>query len=137
MKAFVLDCSITMTWCFADEATSSTDTLLESLVDVQAIVPGIWPLEVANVLLVAEKRGRLTEVDASRFLSLVQTLPVTVDGATSQRALRETLSLAREQNLSSYDAAYLDLAIREGIPLATLDEGLRAAATQIGVPLAL
>ena len=135
MTRFVLDCSVTMAWCFDDEATPCTDGVRDGLVDARAIVPSLWPLEVGNVLLVAERRNRLRKADATRFLALLQALPITVDQGTSQRALREILNLAREQELSSYDAAYLELAIREGLALATLDDRLKEAAARVGVPL--
>jgi len=135
LTRFVLDCSVTMAWCFADEATSYTNGVRDALIVTRAVVPSLWPLEVANVLLVAERRNRLEKVDSIRFLSLLQALPIAVDQGTSQRALREILDLAREQELSSYDATYLELALREGLPLATLDDRLKDAAARVDVPL--
>ena len=135
MTRFVLDCSVTMAWCFDDEATPYTNSVRDALVDIRAVVPSLWPLEVANVLLVAERRNRLEKADTTRFLALLQALPIRVDQGTSQRALREILDLAREQELSSYDASYLELAIREGLPLATLDGRVKDAAARVGVPL--
>lgn len=135
MTRFVLDCSVTMAWCFDDEATPYTNGVRDALIDARAIVPSLWPLEVANVLLVAERRNRLEKADTMRFPTLLQALPITVDQSTSQRALREILDLARDQGLSSYDAAYLELALREGLPLATLDGRLKDAAARVGVPL--
>jgi predicted nucleic acid-binding protein len=129
---FVLDCSVTMAWCFGDEATSYTNGVRDALVGARAVVPSLWPLEVANVLLVAERRHRLGKTDTARFLALLQALPITVDQGTSQRAFREILDVAREQELSSYDAAYLELALREGLRLATLDDQLKDAAARVG-----
>lgn len=133
MNRFVLDNSVVMAWYFEDEANAYTTAVLESLAEGEALVPAIWPLEVANVLLVGERRGRSTEARTSRFIALLEALPIRVDAATPQRALSSILTLAREQRLSAYDAAYLDLAMREGLPLATQDQALRRAAEACGV----
>ena len=135
MNRFVLDNSIVMAWYFEDEANDYTSAILESLAENEALVPTIWPLEVANVLLVGERKGRSTEARTSRFIALLDALPIRVDAATSRRALSEILTLAREQRLSAYDAAYLDLAMREGLSLATQDQALRRAAAACGVGL--
>ena len=133
MSRFVLDNSVVMAWYFEDEANDFTAAILQSLASSEALVPTIWPLEVANVLLVGERRGRSTEARTSRFIALLDALPIRVDAATSQRALSEILTLAREQRLSAYDAAYLELAMREGVSLATQDQALRRAAEACGV----
>ena len=130
---FVLDCSVTVAWCFEDEATPYADAILGRLETGEAVVPSLWPLEVANVLLVGERRKRLTEADTSRFVTLLRNLPIFVDEETSRRALDPVLTLARQQGLSSYDAAYLELAMREGCELATLDDRLRETAARVGV----
>ena len=135
MSRFVLDCSVAMAWCFEDETTPLGDAALDALSAGEALVPAIWPLEVANVVLVGERRGRLAEADTTRFVALLGALPITVDVETPQRALKEVLTLARERGLSSYDAAYLELAMREGLALATLDAGLKRAAKRLGVSL--
>lgn len=135
MSRFVLDNSVVMAWYFEDEANAYTAAILEAMAAGEAMVPSIWPLEVANVLLVGEKRGRSTEARTSRFIALLEALPIRVDAATSQHALSSILTLAREQRLSAYDAAYLDLAMREGVPLATQDQALRRAAEACGVEL--
>ena len=122
-----------MAWCFREEASSYAESVLQSLSAAEAVAPSLWPLEVANVLLVGERRHRITPADSSRFLALLGTLPITVDPETSRRALDSILSLARVHRLSSYDAAYLDAAMRHGLPLATLDDGLKKAAKSIGV----
>jgi len=137
MERFVLDNSIVMAWCFEDESNALADAVLEQLQTKLAIVPAIWPLEVGNVLLVAERRGRLSEADSSRFLTMLSNLPIQSEIETRQRAMSNILFLAREHKLSTYDASYLDLAMREGVPLASLDKGLRRAAAQCQVPLAL
>jgi predicted nucleic acid-binding protein len=134
-EEFVLDNSVAMVWGFDDEADPYAEALLDLMPTAQAYVPTLWPLEVANVLLVGERRKRITPADTSKFLSLLGSFPIVVDDETTARAWSETLSLARAQNLSVYDAAYLELAMRRGLPLATLDEKLKAAASAVGVSL--
>ena len=131
----VLDNSVVMAWCFRDVGDGYADGVLGSLAGNEALVPGIWPLEVANVLVAAERCRRLTETDSARFLSLLADLPIRVIQEPPQRVTGEILALARETGLSSYDASYLDLAMREEAPLATLDDGLRKAAGRVGVQL--
>lgn len=132
---FVLDCSVTMAWCFDDEATPHTDGIRDSLADAAAVVPSIWPLEIANATIVGERRNRLDEARSRRFITLLESLPITVDDETSSHAFSDTRHLARTYQLSAYDAAYLELAIRRGLPLACLDGKLKAAATAAGVSL--
>jgi predicted nucleic acid-binding protein len=133
--AIVLDGSVTMVWGFDDEADSYAEAVLDRMPDLQAFVPSVWPLEVANALLVGERRRRTTPADAARFLAILGTFPITVDADTAAHAWHETTHLARAHGLSSYDAAYLELAIRLGLPLASLDDKLKAAAVAVGVPL--
>jgi len=130
---FVLDNSIVMAWCFEDEPSATADEILESLKQSKAMVPAIWSLEVGNVPLVAERRGRLSEADSTRFLSMISSLPIHSEPETQQRAMSDILFLAREQQLSTYDASYLDLAMRQGIPMATLDKHLIHAAKRCQV----
>lgn len=132
---FVLDCSVTMAWCFVDEATPDTDRIRDTLADVRAVVPSLWPIEVANATIVGERRKRLDEARSGRFLSLLGGLPIVVDDRTVTQAWAETRHLARAHNLSAYDATYLELAIRRGLPLACLDGKLKTAAQAVGVPL--
>ncbi len=132
---FVVDASVVMSWCFADEADGYADGVLDRLAQEEAVVPSIWPLEIGNVLLVAERRKRLSEADSARFLALLAELPIVVESEPPQRMLREIIALAREFGLSTYDAAYLDLAMRLGLPLATHDAALRKAAKKVRVPL--
>ena len=131
----VLDASVTLAWAFEDEENGYPDFVLESLAQANACVPIIWPLEVGNALLVAERRGRLNQAATVQFLALLWQLPIVVEPERPERLLGEILSLAREQGLSTYDATYLHLAMRHGFPLATADELLRQAATRAGVPL--
>jgi len=132
---FILDNSVAMVWGFDDEADPYAESLLDLMPTARAYVPTLWPLEVANVLLVGERRKRITPADTAAFLALLGTFPITVDDETTVRAWSETLSLARAQGLSVYDAAYLELAMRRGLPLATLDDKLKAAAQAVGVSL--
>ncbi len=134
-SAFVLDGSVTMVWGFEDEDDTYAAALLDRMPERHAHVPSLWPLEVANALIVGERRGRITPADAARFLAILDTFPITVDDETAVRAWSDTMHLARAHHLSAYDAAYLELAIRRGLPLATLDDRLKAAATAVGVPL--
>ncbi len=134
-NTFVVDNSIVMSWCFKDEANKYTDAVLDSLAESYAVVPSIWPLEVVNALLVSERRRRLSEADSIRFLTLLAQLPLTVEQEQSENAMMRILALARKHKLSSYDASYLDLAMRNGLPIATLDKNLRAAAKRAQVAI--
>jgi predicted nucleic acid-binding protein len=133
MSAFVLDCSISAAWLFEDEASPETDALLRQLRDESALVPTLWHLELGNVLIQAERRRRISAAQISVRLELIASLPIVTDGETDARALRETLALARAENLTTYDAAYLELALRRGLPLATQDKLLTLAAARSGV----
>lgn len=131
----VLDSSVTMAWCFEDETSDYADAALSSLAVDEAVVPSIWPLEVVNVLTIAERKGRTDRTGVGRFVTALSHLPIKVDDQTTAKAFSDILSLARTHQLTSYDAAYLELAIREGLELATLDEPLRRAAVAAGVRL--
>ena len=135
MPDFVLDASMALSWCFADEATDYSNEVQASLVDNTALVPTIWPLEVANVLVLAERRGRITEAERQHWLDYARSLPVEVITPTLEHILDVIAGLAVDQRLTVYDAAYLDLALREGLPLASLDDRLRTAAGNVGVSL--
>lgn len=135
VPAFVLDNSIVMAWSFADETSAYADAVLDSLAASRTIVPVLWPLEVANALLMGERRKRSTEAETIRWVGILKRLPIVIDDETNTRAWSDTIALARGHKLSAYDAAYLELAIRRRLPLATLDALLKAAATAIGVSL--
>lgn len=135
MSGFVLDCSIAVAWCFEDEASDACDVLLEQVRDEGALVPSLWHLEIANVMIQAERRGRIMTADVSLRLELLGDLPIVTDDETPSRALHEILALARAENLTSYDAAYLELAMRRGLPLATNDKRLRNAGAHTGVKI--
>jgi predicted nucleic acid-binding protein len=108
---------------------------LDRMPDLQAHVPSLWPLEVANALLVGERRRRITPAATTRFLAILSAFPINVDNETVSHAWGNTMNLARAHNLSSYDASYLELAIRLGLPLAAQDDKLKTAAKSVGVPL--
>lgn len=131
---FVVDNSVVMSWCFKDETDNYADAVLEKLTGASAVVPSIWPLEVVNVLIVAERQKRLSESDSLRFLTLLSQLPIIVEYERPE-TMTELLALARSNNLSSYDASYLNLAVRKGVPIATLYNKLIEAATRIDVPI--
>lgn len=135
---FVLDNSVCMRWCFGDgkrAELSYAERGLDALRQQNAVVPSIWGLEVANVLSRAEARGLLENQRSTAFLALLRDLRIETDTATADHALADTLDHARRYRLSSYDAAYLELALRWRLPLATLDVDLRKAAKRAGVAL--
>jgi predicted nucleic acid-binding protein len=136
VSALVIDSSAALSWCFEDEASPESDALFEQVRDQGAVVPGLWHLEVANVLLQAERRGRITTADVTMRLELIADLPIATDNETTARAWREILALARAEGLTTYDATYLELAIRRGFPLMTKDPALIAAAGRSGVAIA-
>jgi predicted nucleic acid-binding protein len=133
VSAFVVDCSLTVAWVYREEMTDHAQGVLDSLTTGQAFAPWLWPLEVANVLLVGERRSRLSEAGSRRFLTMLRALPISVESVGSDRVWDDVLPLARETGLTVYDAAYLDLAMRLGLPLATLNEQLADAASAVGV----
>ena len=134
-KSFVIDTSVVITWCFKDEASQYADSVLDSLEHFTAIAPSIWPLEVGNVLLAAERKNRLSEADSIRFIALLFELPISVDQEPPERMIKEIFALAREHKLSAYDASYLDLAMKRGIPIATLDNRLMKTAKRSNVSI--
>ena len=137
MTRLVLDCSVAVAWCFEDEASPALDALLDRVQADGAIVPPLWTLEVANVLLGAARRLRLTRETMHERLTLLDMLPVETDGQGNGPVWRSTvLALADTETLTMYDATYLELAIRRGLVLATSDKALRRAATRRGVTVA-
>ena len=124
-----------MAWCFESESDAYARSVLASIPGGPAVVPPLWLLEVANVLLVAERRRRISRADTSLFLDLLGELPLVVAEAESLSGMAALVTLGRERGLSAYDAAYLHLARRERLPLASRDRALRAAARQAGVAL--
>lgn len=133
---FVLDNSVVMRWYFGDGSASDLEyasRVLDSMASAEVLVPGVWGLEVANVLARAEAKGLTTEARTETFVGMLNRMDISTDSATSVQALSGILQLARRYNLSSYDASYLELAMREDLPLATLDDDLRRAAQRAGV----
>jgi predicted nucleic acid-binding protein len=125
-----------MAWCFEDEASPETDEIQDWLTaDARAHVPTLWHLEIANVLWACERRKRITEADSVRFLAVLEALNIMTDHQTEQHAGQKTLGLARQHGVSVYDAAYLELAMRLGLPLASKDETLRKAAQAVGLSI--
>jgi predicted nucleic acid-binding protein len=131
--SFVLDNSVALTWCFEDERTPATTALLEQVGESGALAPGLWPLEALNGLLVAERRGRLDPSKRQRLAGFLRALPISLDDETASQAWTATMGIAERFALSAYDAAYLELAQRHSLPLATLDGSLRGAAIQLGL----
>lgn len=133
---FVLDNSVTMRWFFGDgrphELAYARD-VLEAMKQASALVPVTWALEAANVIARAEAAKLVTEARSKTFIEMLDALDIVADTATFSQALSDTLHLARRYRLSSYDASYLELALREGLPLATLDGDLRRAADRAGI----
>lgn len=134
-ESLVVDCSVTMAWYFKDEATPYTNAVRAALAGRRAAVPALWPLEVANVLLMGERRKRSTQAQATTWLQFLALFPIAVDSRTPDLAFDAILDLARGHALTAYDAAYLELAIRLGVPLAARDVALEKAARAVGVPL--
>ena len=124
-----------MAWLFEDEATRTTEAILDRLKDEEALVPTLWTYEVGNVLLMAERRKRITEAQGRRFTQLLESLPIHVSDSHLKSLWNNAVVVAREHGLSVYDGTYLDLAMREGIPLATRDKALRKAAKKLGIEI--
>ena len=138
---FVIDNSVVMRWLFGDRASADIDYAERILGIMQkdgsvAMAPAVWPLEVGNVIVRAESRNLLPEARSAEFLALLQDMAIEIEFRSTERALTDTLQLARRHKLSTYDASYLELALREGLPLATNDADLRKALERTGGALA-
>lgn len=133
--SFVVDNSVALAWCFEDEQTAGIMALLDRVADAGAVAPQLWPIEALNGLLAAERRGRIDREARRRLAGLLQALPIRIDDETASRAWTTTAHLAEQHHLMAYDASYLELAMRLGLPLATSDTALIAAAQGVGVPL--
>ncbi len=137
-KRLVLDASVAVAWCFEDETTPFTERVLDLVVKAaEVLVPAIWPFELSNALLSAERRKRITLAQTTSLLTRIAAFPIVVEPPRITQVFDQILSAARQRNLTAYDAAYLELTLRRGVPLATLDEDLRAAATAAGIKLVL
>lgn len=131
--SLVLDASLTVAWYFEGEATAATDTVLDQVSTDGAMAPGVWPLEVANALLMAVRRKRIDGVYRDAALAELAVLPIGIDADTGRYAWSTTLRLAERFALTLYDASYLELAQRRSLPLATLDGPLRKAAEALQI----
>ena len=138
MTGFVLDNSVAMRWLLESPKAPDqkyAEKVLKSLSEQDAVVPNLWHLEACNVVLGAEKRGEITVGESEKFITQLENLPIHVDTMSANQAFSRTINLARTYKLSSYDACYLELAVREGLPIATLDKALRKAAKKADVGL--
>jgi predicted nucleic acid-binding protein len=135
--AFVLDASVAVAWCFVDEATSYTEGVLDLMIQEQAIVPVFWPFEVSNALLVGERRQRMNSAQVAASLQQLLDLPISVDDAMFSTAWGSVLATARHHDIAVYDAAYVELAQRRGVPIATIDVRQRDTAVRLGIPLVM
>ena len=130
-NSFVVDNSVVMSWCFKDQVNAYADSVLDSFKAATAYVPSVWSLEVVNVLLAAERANLISEADSVRFINLLSQLPIQVQHEGPDKTMKDLLALARTHELSSYDESYLDLAMKKGLPLASLDKKLRVAAEAV------
>ena len=133
--SLVLAGSVALTWSFEDEHTPAALAILDQITEAGAVAPAIWPLEVLNGLTMAERRGRLDIMRRHQLAGFLRDLPVNLDQETADQAWTATMRLSERHRLTLYDAAYLELAQRLQLPLATLDQELRAAANALGIPL--
>ena len=132
MSGIVVDASVALAWCFPDEASEYADTVLVALEGRPVLVPAVWALEVTNALVVAERRKRVSQPEVRRFVELLDGLTINEVSLPVAASVSNILPLAREYGLSAYDASYLEVAIRHGAPLATLDSGLEKAGRSAG-----
>jgi len=135
--SFVLGASVALAWCFEDKQTAEIMAVLDRVAVEGASAPQLWPLEVLNALLAAQRRRRLDAAGRREVLALLYRLPIAIDPDTATHVWSATQAIAESHDLAAYDAAYLELAMRLGLPLATLDRKLATAAGKVGVPLLL
>ena len=133
--SLIVDASITMAWCFEDEATPATEEVLDQVVESNALVPSVWRFEVGNALQTAIRRKRITEIFRDDALAKLQAMPITVDPETDAYVWTTALRLSERFGLTLYDAAYVELAQRRNLPLASLDQEMRAAASALNIEL--
>jgi predicted nucleic acid-binding protein len=133
LKGVVVDASVALAWCFPDEESDYAESVLFELEIQAVVVPPIWAVEIANVLLAGERRKRIRQPEIRRFVDLLEALSVVEDRPPFTHTFINVVPLARKCNLSTYDAAYLDVALRHRIPLATLDGALQRACKMGGV----
>ena len=135
MNSLVLDSSVALSWCFEDEATPVTKDILKDVKNGEAVVPNLWTLEIANTLSLSVRKKRIDDAGVTRFLLLIENLPIVTDDETAAHALKDTLALSRHCELTAYDAAYIELAQRLDIPLASKDRQICAAAKKLKIKL--
>jgi predicted nucleic acid-binding protein len=135
MAALLVDTSVSAAWFLEDETSSLTEAALDQVVRDGAAVPAVWPFDMANVLVMAERRGRIDPARSASIRVALLSLPVHVDEAATLSLVSAIVGMARVHRLNAYDAAYLELSVRTGLALATRDAELRAAAEQLGVHL--
>lgn len=133
--AFILDCSVTMAWCFEDEASAYADSVLFSLKQNKAFVPFLWKIEVSNVLLMAERKNRITEAGMIHFIRVLDELPIDIAPDSQFINMKDLVLLGRLHHLTSYDTSYLHAALSLGLPIATLDHNLIDSAQQAGASI--
>lgn len=134
ISSFVVDVSVGIAWVHPSQASPDTDRLLEAVaLNVMVVVPALWFLEVSNVLLVAQRRNRLTATQRQIAMGVLSRLELTVDEEGSRYAFGRTSELAENHGLSIYDAVYLELAVRHALPIASRNEGLNQAAKKCGL----
>ena len=134
---FVLDNSVALAWCFEDEHTQPIIALLHRVTESGAFVPQLWPIEALNGLLTAERKGRISLAERRKLIGFLRQLPISIDDETANRTWLAIAELAQDHGLTAYDAAYLELAVRLRLPLATSDKQLMSAARAAGVDLLL
>lgn len=135
MSEIVIDASVALAWGFPDEASAFADRVLMALEGQTIVVPSLWAIEIANAILVAERRKRIRQPEIRRFVELLGDLTVVMDSQTVTESVGNILPLGREYGLSAYDAAYLDVAMRHGAPLATLDGDLQKVGRKAGIDI--
>lgn len=135
MTGIVVDASVALAWCFPDEASEYAEAVLVALEGRSILIPPVWPLEITNAVVVAERRKRISPPEIRRFVELLEGLTIHEDSLPVAGSVSNILPLAREYGLSAYDASYLEVAIRNGAALATLDAGLEKAGRKAGVEI--
>lgn len=137
MSGLVLDASVTLCWLFGDQATAYTDDVLDRIGGgCEALTPTIWPFEIANAMIVGERRKLISHMQVVAFVEALRALGIRAETVDGERAFGRVLEMARRFRLSAYDASYIELAVRKGWPLSTVDGPLRSAAKAAGVDLA-
>ena len=135
MNGIVVDASVVLAWCFPDESSDYADAVLLALEDQTVVVPAIWPVEITNGLLVGERRKRIRQPEVRRFIDLLKELSIVADARSVTDTISNVLPLGRQYDLSAYDLAYVDVALRHQLPLATLDAALQRAARTAGIKI--